>query len=1171
MSDSKPTMKELKERLLCAEREIEELKVKLRKSDTNPYSSELLEAVTLGANVIVAAVDNNFHYIYFNKAYKEEMKRLTGMDISIGVNMADYFIHIPEQQKIVIDEWSKVLGGETSNKRLVFGDPGIYRRVYYILHSPLRNTDGQVFGAGEVAYDITEQVKTEEELQAALSTAERKTGEFDAIMKSMPDGMIIFDKNGNQVFINDSARKFLESNPEHIDSALQDRAFISGAYRTDGTVLTYEESPVYCSLEKGEIVSNYEVIYGIKSGNPVCISITASPIRSKGGQISGAVLTFRDITGQKQVIEALRASDERFRLALKNAPVSVATQDINLRFLWAYNQRTGNSADIIGKTDAEIFIPEDAERLIPLKQRVIKTGEEISEKMWLTVNGKHRFIDLFLKPLRNETGQLKGVGIATVDLTEMKLAQEALKKSEKGFRSLAENAPDIIMRLDKNFRYVYVNSELNRAAGISPEKFIGKTGDELGVPARLCELLNKTYENAGKTKKIQEVDYEFLGLLGTRIYHARVLPELSEDGSVESFLSISRDITDEIKIKQELISTQNYLNKLLNYANAPIIVWNTEFRITMFNHAFEHLTDYKSEEVLGKQLNILFPENSREASMVKINQTLTGGQWEVVEIPIRARDGRISIVLWNSANIYAEDGNTHIATIAQGQDITERKLAEAELERTASFPKENPYPVMRVSKDGYLLFANPVSLPFLNEFNIKINDLIPANIREYVKQAINSGKNIEKELIIQDRIFHTTFAPIYTAGYVNIYAMDITKRKQAEEEIARAKGRLEERVQARTVQLKALALELSRTEQRERKRLAGILHDNLQQLLVSAKWSIQAAQKKNMDMTIQNSLSRTSELLDESINASKSIVAELSPPVLHQEGLVAALKWLSRWMGEKHGISVTINSDIEIEPDQEGICIMLFVSVRELLFNVLKHSGVKEASVSVYHKNNNIVIRVSDKGSGFDVSKSALHGMEGGFGLFSIREKIDLLGGKTIIKSSPGLGTSIMISTPASSAMAFNKDGRIKAMSPVQYAGTRKSVDELHGTKIRVILADDHAIMREGLRMMLDPVQDIEIVGEAQNGENAVEITRQLHPDIVIMDVNMPRMNGIEATRKITAEMPYVKVIGLSMHEEADLAGAMMKAGAVDYVHKASLSQELITCIRAHCRVPSGQ
>jgi PAS domain S-box-containing protein len=128
-----------------------------------------------------------------------------------------------------------------------------------------------------------------------------------------------------------------------------------------------------------------------------------------------------------------------------------------------------------------------------------------------------------------------------------------------------------------------------------------------------------------------------------------------------------------------LVETKDYLNKLLNYANAPIIVWNPEMRITFFNSAFEKLTGYTSEEVVGRELHCILPPGKLNEALAHIARTTTGEYWETVEIPILRKDGKERIVLWNSANITSADGTSIIATIAQGQDITERKIAEKEL------------------------------------------------------------------------------------------------------------------------------------------------------------------------------------------------------------------------------------------------------------------------------------------------------------------------------------------------------------------------------------------------------------------------------------------------------------------------------------------------------------
>ena len=136
--------------------------------------------------------------------------------------------------------------------------------------------------------------------------------------------------------------------------------------------------------------------------------------------------------------------------------------------------------------------------------------------------------------------------------------------------------------------------------------------------------------------------------------------------------------------KKALRESRDYLESLFKYANAPIIVWNPDFRITRFNRAFEHLSGYSAGEAVGRSLPFLFPEAGRDESMRKIERTLKGEYWDSVEISILKKDGEIRIALWNSANIFAGDGRKIVATIAQGQDITERKRAEEELRQYQS-------------------------------------------------------------------------------------------------------------------------------------------------------------------------------------------------------------------------------------------------------------------------------------------------------------------------------------------------------------------------------------------------------------------------------------------------------------------------------------------------------
>ena len=117
--------------------------------------------------------------------------------------------------------------------------------------------------------------------------------------------------------------------------------------------------------------------------------------------------------------------------------------------------------------------------------------------------------------------------------------------------------------------------------------------------------------------------------------------------------------------------------------------------------------------------------------------------------------------------------------------------------------------------------------------------------------------------------------------------------------------------------------------------------------------------------------------------------------------------------------------------------------------------------------------------------------------------------------------------------------------------------------RIRVLLADDHAVVRQGFRMILGAQSDLEIVGEAGNGREAVELAAELKPDVVVMDVTMPELNGIEATRRVTAENPHIRVVALSMHKDSVYVREILRAGARGYLLKESVADDLVAAVRA--------
>jgi CheY-like chemotaxis protein len=366
----------------------------------------------------------------------------------------------------------------------------------------------------------------------------------------------------------------------------------------------------------------------------------------------------------------------------------------------------------------------------------------------------------------------------------------------------------------------------------------------------------------------------------------------------------------------------------------------------------------------------------------------------------------------------------------------------------------------------------------------------------------------------------------------------------------------------RADQLRALAAELVQAESRERQRLAKILHDHLQQLLVAAKYAVSSLARKE---AARERCQQVTDMLDQAIQAGRSLTAELSPPILQEKGLGVGLQWLARTMRERHGLMVDVEADLTAVPLEQHILIFVFEAVRELLFNVVKHAKAGTARIRCQSANGQLVVTVEDDGVGFDVGRLEEGASAGtGFGLFSIKERAGYFGGRVIAESSAGGGSRFKLFVPLGPGPAACREADAGKGSPARVTPA-KAVSESE-PRIRVLLVDDHPVMRQGLAGLLQDQTDIAVAGEAGDGQTGIELARALRPDVVVMDVSMPVMDGIAATEAIRAELPGIVVIGLSMHEDPAMELAMRSAGAVDFLNKGGPSEALISAIRSAVR-----
>jgi signal transduction histidine kinase len=362
-------------------------------------------------------------------------------------------------------------------------------------------------------------------------------------------------------------------------------------------------------------------------------------------------------------------------------------------------------------------------------------------------------------------------------------------------------------------------------------------------------------------------------------------------------------------------------------------------------------------------------------------------------------------------------------------------------------------------------------------------------------------------------------------------------------------------------QLRNLASELTLVEQRERMRLAEQIHDGLQQLLVAAKLEVGLLGRME-GPTVQRRCQEVGRLLVEALADARSLTAELSPPILRTGGLLAGLEWLARWCQEKHHLTVQITAPATpLPPLPEDLTVLLFQSVRELLFNAVKYAQVPEATVTLVWEPPGLTLTVADAGAGFDP-----HGLRGegggggGFGLARIRHRLELLGGCMSLGSAPGKGTRVTLAVLVPTA----EQPATPRLDTELMASPQPALASAPGSPrpIRILLVDDHRVVRQALAQLLRAEADLEVVGEAGTGTAAVALARQLTPEVVLMDINMPEMNGIEATRTIHAAFPAMRVIGLSMHDRGDQQAAMQAAGAVAYVSKSGPAEALLAAIR---------
>jgi PAS domain S-box-containing protein len=543
-----------------------------------------------------------------------------------------------------------------------------------IMLSPLESAEGILVTAA--IRDISVRRAAEEHLS-------QMEGRYRGLLEAAPDAMVVVNTAGEIVLLNAEAEnQFRYRRDELLGQPVTNIIPEGFAERliADGTRSAAE------ALAQ-QIGTGIELIGRRKDGSEFPLEIMLSPLESAEGILVTAAI--RDISVRRAAEEHLAQMEGRYRGLLEAAPdamVVVNTAgEIVLLNAEAENQFRYRRDELLGQPVTNIIPKGFAERLIADGTR--SAAEALAQQIGTGIeligrrkDGSEFPLEIMLSPLESAEGIL--VTAAIRDISVRRAAEEHLAQMEGRYRGLLEAAPDAMVVVNTAGEIVLLNAEAENQFGYRRDELLGQRVTNI-IPEGFAERLIADGTRSAAEALAQQIGTG-IELIGRRKDGSEFPLEimLSPLESAEGILVTAaiRDISERKQAVEELRRTTAYLENLVDLASAPIIVWDTDQRITRFNFAFERLTQRRAADVLGLTLDLLFPDATRQVSLEQIGRTMQSEGLQSAEIPILRADGDVRTVLWSSANIYdTASGGKLLAVIAQGLDITERKQAEARL------------------------------------------------------------------------------------------------------------------------------------------------------------------------------------------------------------------------------------------------------------------------------------------------------------------------------------------------------------------------------------------------------------------------------------------------------------------------------------------------------------
>lgn len=467
-----------------------------------------------------------------------------------------------------------------------------------------------------------------------------------------------------------------------------------------------------------------------------------------------------------------------------------------------------------------------------------------------------------------------------------------------------------------------------------------------------------------------------------------------------------------------------------------------------------------------------------------------------------------------------------------------------------------------LAEDGTVLYSNRVFAAFfgapLEKFiGAPLLNFVSGSDAEFLKTLILGAKLAstrgEIRLARKDgkpRTIRLTMSPNRELGLEAICAVatELTEIVDANEAL-----------RVTETSLRQLSARLLQLQDEERRRIARDLHDVTGQKIAVLSMSLDRLARMASEQTpAHESIKESRDIVSQIGEEVRTLSYILHPPLLDECGLSSAVHWYAEGFEKRSGIKLEVAVDPNLPRLPADAETTLFRVVQESLTNVHRYSGSSVAKINISTSDGVVRLEVIDHGHGIKSGKARAK-LDGsaplGVGIPGMRERLHQLGGELTVDFGTN-GTRVLAMLPVKKADAGVVDNG-ESRTSLSFA-----IRSAQDARRRILIADDHELMRRGLRGLLESHDEWAVCGEAVEGSEAVRKAVELEPDLVIMDVNLPGLSGIDAAVRIRQGRDIAKILFFTVHDSEEMIREIMETGAHGYVAKSRASQDLIEAVR---------